>query len=65
MCGVGLLPESGTGEVADWAGDDRYLVPFTSEVPCQFMVAGAAGFIHRREGLVDQQDVHIVNNFTR
>jgi hypothetical protein len=25
------------------------------------MVARAAGFIQRREGLVDQQDVHIVN----
>jgi hypothetical protein len=30
-------------------------------VSCQFVVACASGFIQRRESLVDQQDVHIVN----
>ncbi len=62
---IGLFADSltspGTGQVAHRAGDDCDLVAALTQVPCQFMMAGAAGLIQRSECLVDQQNMHIVN----
>ena len=47
--------------VAHRAGNDRDLVAKLPEMSGQFMVTCAAGFIQRCKGLVDQQNMHVVN----
>jgi hypothetical protein len=48
----------GAGQVADGAGDDGEAVTAFGQAAGQLVVAGAAGFVKRGEGLVDEQDVH-------
>jgi hypothetical protein len=49
-----------TGQVADRRSDHCHAVPLLNQMPRQLVVAGSSGFVERRKGLVNEQDVHAV-----
>lgn len=52
----------GTGQVADWAGNDGDFMTTLCQTARQFVVAGASWFVQGGKCLVDEQDVHIADD---